>query len=52
MTGNHADDDNSYRIHTAFHRGRLVAVKTFEGPRAKEVFIFCLLFTTLYIKIH
>ena len=35
-----SDDDNSYRIHAASHRGRLVAVKMFEGPRAKQVSAF------------
>ena len=36
--------DNSYRIHAASHGGRLVVVKTFEGPRAKQVSTFlCLL---------
>ena len=34
----------SYRIHSATHHGRFVAVKAFEGPRAKPVSTFlCLL---------
>ena len=46
------DDDNSYRIHAASHAGRLVTVKTFEGPRAKQVSTFlCLLLTRRYNKI-
>ena len=35
-----SDSDNSYRIHAASHGGRLVAVKTFEGPRAEQVSTF------------
>ena len=30
----------SYRIHSASHRGRFVAVKAFEGPRAKQVSVY------------
>ena len=42
-----SDGDNGYRIHVASHGGRLVAVKTFEGPRAKQVSTFLhLLLTT------
>lgn len=41
---------NSYRIHLASHEGRLVVVKTFEGPRAKQVSTFlCLLLLRRYI---
>ena len=41
---------NSYRIHLASHGGRFVAVKTFEGPRAKQVstFLLCLLLKATY----
>ena len=47
-----SDGDNSYRIHSASHGGRLVAVKTFEGRRAKQVSTFlCLFLTRQYNKI-
>ena len=47
-----SNGDNSYRIHAASHRGRLVAVKTFEGPRAKQVSTFlCLFLSRRYNKI-
>ena len=39
-----SDGDNSYRIHSADYGGRLVAVKTFEGCRAKQVSTFLSLF--------
>ena len=28
---------SNYRTHSAFYGGRVVAVKVFDGPRAKEV---------------
>ena len=47
-----SDGDNSYRIHAASHGGRLVTVKTFEGPRANQVLTFLrLLSTRRYNKI-